>query len=277
MKLPAKAALLLAAWSASAALGAASYRTWGTQPFPTTLEPRSVPDPQSAPIDLALAAGTRAPAVIDDDHEAFEPSATHEQLASWRALAEAPVSLLAEIERDNHAWVRTIGALSDPHLASRERLACGETYARGLAEVCAYRLTYVVQRANGLGEGTIVYSRADLVSSVNGSQHVNEPMCRRYVNCVAASRLGGTLPLPPGSESAVALRQSLFSRWTHPSMNDPAILRRNAGLMAKDAERRIDEGRDVTAGQQLKLEELRSFASYMAARADQLDSARGTR
>lgn len=264
-----KLSVLLAMWSTSTGLGAFSYRAWGTTPFPTTVEP------QGAPIELA--SGVPAPRVGDEDDEWFESSASLEQLESWRALAAEPVHLVAEVERNDRAWVSTLAALEDPHLASDERLACGEIYVDGLKDTCAYRLTTVVRPASAGDQGTIVYSRADLASVVNGSEHVNEPACARYVNCVAASMLGRTLPLPPDSGADVALSRSLVSRWTHPSMNDPAILRRNAELMSEDALRRIDEDRDVTAQQQAKLQQLRNYASYMDARADRIESRRTPR
>lgn len=213
-----------------------------------------------------------APDVGDDDNEWVADHATWSDIERWRTAAEHAVNVRARIESDDHTWVDTCVALEDLYLAREKRLACGTRYGEPITRFCAYHLVHVVAR-EGLTTGRIVYSRADLASNLAGEDWTNEPACARYVNCIAASRLGEEIALPETDETEVALAQSLQAAKADKRLSDPKMLRFYSEALAKDAELRASRGEDKTAHGRVKIEQLELKAQYFRDTAIELEKA----
>ncbi len=125
---------------------------------------------------------------------------------------------LNEAINEDPQWQSTVLRLTDLGYLWEERLECAEQHALPLTSHCYGTIDMVVDASSGDPEAEVVYARSGAVSDILEEA---DP-CTSYVQCLAASRVGSRLPVPPHLVGTGLVPMSLESMyvWTSPVMLD---------------------------------------------------------
>lgn len=132
-------------------------------------------------------------------------------------LAGRAVNIYEELKKGDTRWQATVLRLSDLGYQRDERLQCAATHALPLHAECRGTIEMVLDPDAGV-EAKVLYARAH----TSTSEPDDAASCAAYVDCLAESRVGSMVPVPPDSSELVAIRQDTIYEWTSPAMFDPS-------------------------------------------------------
>ncbi len=112
-------------------------------------------------------------------------------------LSEKAINAYEELQKGDSRWQATVLRLSDLAYLRDERLQCAARHALPLRSECRGAIDMVLEPAAG-----------------------GAASCAAYVDCLAETRVGSEIPIPPGSDELIAVRQDTIYDWTSPAMFD---------------------------------------------------------
>lgn len=137
------------------------------------------------------------------------------QEQAMEELSEKAINAYEELQKGDSRWQATVLRLSDLAYLRDERLQCAALHALPLRSECRGAIDMVLEPAAG-GEAKVVYARA----TTSANEPADAASCAAYVDCLAETRVGSEIPIPPGSDELVAVRQDTIYDWTSPAMFD---------------------------------------------------------
>jgi hypothetical protein len=189
-------------------------------------------------------ASNQASSTVSGGVGARESDAANHMVLEWPPVeninpkilkaAEEAIDLQARFDAGGAELLPTMLTVNDPSLAANERQKCASAFGKEITSSCVYTLTNVMARS-GDGEASVVFSRATLLSGSGAD-------CDQYVGCVAKSRLGAKIPVPPESGELTAISQHIISKPVPEHLKDPAMLKKLIGTLEEDAKRAREHG-----------------------------------
>ncbi|MCY1056342.1 hypothetical protein [Nannocystis sp. SCPEA4] len=186
------------------------------------------------------------------------------ELDRLRELATAGLSPLVEFRAGQRQWLRAAVKLEDLDWVAEKRIECGKRFGMEMENACSYRLEVVVEPTD-VGEGTIVYSRAQVHED---EAEQAERACVEFARCSAGARIGAKLPIPAGTSQPFGIRHNLQSRRPPAEWLDPDNLEREAADAEESARWNEEYATDVDA--EYRVSTLSNLARYLRKKAVEL-------
>ena len=165
------------------------------------------------------------------------------------------------------SWQDTHVALDSLLLAEEARRSCAEL-AMQIQDSCWVRMDNVLVRTAATSARIEAVFVRPPTSEERASTDVDSPRCPEYVQCVAASRLGESVPFPSTAADVVSATQ--FTRFSWPT-SGKAFVPEVALAMATQIEASCAAARrrgPADPDERVKLAELEDLATYLRQRAE---------
>lgn len=186
------------------------------------------------------------------------------ELDRLRELATAGLSPLVKFRAGQRQWLAAAVKLEDLDWVAEKRIECGKRFGMEMESACSYRLEVVVEPTD-VGEGTIVYSRAQVYED---EAEQAERACVEFARCSAGARIGAKLPIPAGTSQPFGVRHNLQSRRPPAEWLDPDNLEREAADAEESARWNEEYATDVDA--EYRVSTLSNLARYLRKKAVEL-------
>lgn len=158
--------------------------------------------------------------------------------AELAKLADGAVNVHGALREGATRWEATELRLMDLAYLREERLACAAQHATPITADCLGSIDMVLRRTPGADEAAVVFARGAGATDAPPE----EAACAAYVECLASSRVGSTIPVPPGDDEILAIRQRTVFAWTSPVLFDPEKVAELIGLREEALAERIEHG-----------------------------------
>jgi hypothetical protein len=158
--------------------------------------------------------------------------------AELAKLADDAVNVHGALREGDTRWEATELRLVDLAYLREERLACAAQHATPITADCLGNIDMVLRRLPGESEAAVVFARGG--GSTDAPQE--EVACAAYVECLAASRVGSIIPVPPGEDEILAISQRTSFAWASPVLFDPEKVAELIGLREEALAERLERG-----------------------------------
>jgi hypothetical protein len=191
---------------------------------------------------------------------------------AWRELAGRSLPLQTMIETGDATWLDTLAQLTDPFFVADRANACAFEYATAIGRDsgCAFRFRMVVERRS-VTHGAIVFSAIEPASENDLAElglTSPDPACPQYLQCLAKTRLGVEIAIPPGTWDEAAIHQSKIASWgTNVELEKMRFIASEIDAGRKKLEQEVR-----TPSIELRLHQLRRHAEYYRAKAARLEA-----
>jgi hypothetical protein len=158
--------------------------------------------------------------------------------AELEKYADGAVNVHGALREGDTRWEPTELRLMDLAYLRDDRLACAAQHAAPISTDCLGSIDMVLQRTPGEDEAVVVFARGAGATDALPE----EAACAAYVECLASSRIGSTIPVPPGEDAIVAIRQRTVFAWASPVMFDAEKVAELIDLREEALAERIERG-----------------------------------
>lgn len=154
-------------------------------------------------------------------------------------MTDGAINVHSALREGDTRWESTELRLMDLAYLREERLACAAQHAAPIAADCLGSIDMVLRRTPGADEAAVVFARGAGATDAPPE----EAACTAYVECLASTRVGSMLPVPPGDDEVLAIGQRTAFAWASPVLFDSekvaALIDLREEALAERSEREV--------------------------------------